>query len=87
MDEAELGGEAGRIDANTKAPDTLKKIKDIYGRDRKGYIKTFVRVVYAERFLYNEAFLKSGEIHKEQYQISGPISKGVQLSLRENLKI
>lgn len=68
VDEAELEGEAGRIDANTKAPDTLKKIKDIYGRDRKGYIKTFVRVVYAERFLYNEAFLKSGEIHKEQYQ-------------------
>ena len=63
-----MRGEAGRIDANTKAPDTLKKIKDIYGRDRKGYIKTFVRVVYAERFLYNEAFLKSGEIHKEQYQ-------------------
>lgn len=68
VDDAVLEGEAKRIDDSTKAPDTLKKIKAVYGRDRKGYIKTFVRVVYAERFLYNEAFLKSSEIHKEQYQ-------------------
>ncbi|MEE8424160.1 MAG: hypothetical protein V3S49_06435, partial [Thermodesulfobacteriota bacterium] len=67
VDEAVLEQEAERIDKNTKAPDVLRKIKDVYGSDRAGYMKTFVTVVYAERVLYNEVFLKSREIHKEQY--------------------
>lgn len=68
IEDAILDAEAKRIDENTKAPETLKKIKDIYGKNRKAYIKTFVRVVYAERVLYNEVFLRSKEIHREEHQ-------------------
>ena len=75
VDDAALEVEAKRIADNTKAPDTLKKIMAVYGGNRKGYIKTFVRVVYAERFLYNEVFLKSREIHKEQYQKADELLK------------
>ncbi|MBI5182167.1 MAG: hypothetical protein HZA06_04550 [Nitrospirae bacterium] len=78
IDEEVLEKETKRIDENTKAPETLKNIKDVYGRNRKGYIKTFVRIVYAERALYNEVFLKSKEIHKEQYfKAEGFIKKAI----------
>lgn len=65
-DDIVLEGEAKRIDGNTKAPSVLKKIKDVYGRDNAGYLRTFAQVVYGERVLYNEIFLKSEEINKEQ---------------------
>lgn len=68
IDDAILAAEAKRIDENTKAPETLKKIKDIYDSNRAAYLKTFIRIVYAERYLYNEVFLKSKEIHKEEHQ-------------------
>jgi len=68
VDETVLEQEAVRIDKNTKAPDVLRKIKHVYGSDRAGYMKTFVTVVYSERVLYNEVFLKSREIHKEQFR-------------------
>ena len=63
---AAVEAEARRIDANTKAPEILKKIKDVYGSDRSGYLNTFVRVVYAERFLYNQVFLKDPAVHSAQ---------------------
>ena len=75
VDNAILEAEAKRIDENTKAPEILKKIKDIYGSNRDAYIKTFVRIVYAERALYNEVFLKSKEIHKNEYQNAENIIK------------
>ncbi|HEX8947659.1 MAG TPA: hypothetical protein VF790_01785 [Dissulfurispiraceae bacterium] len=59
VDAAVLEEEARRIDTHTRAPDLLGKIKNIYGNDRASYLNTFVRVVYAERVLYNEVFLKS----------------------------
>jgi hypothetical protein len=68
LDAAAWEQEAKRIDENTRAPDTLKKIKDIYGLDRDEYIKTFIRPVYAERYLYNEVFLKNPEIQKNQLE-------------------
>ena len=68
VDDAVLEAEAKRIDDNTKAPDVLKKIKDVYGMDHKEYINTFVRVVYGERYLYNEVFLKVKDIHKAQLE-------------------
>jgi hypothetical protein len=64
-DNAALDREAARIDGSTKAPEVLAKIKAVYGEDRKGYMDTFVRVVYGERVLYNDVFLKSAAIHKE----------------------
>ncbi len=89
VDDAVLEAEAKRIDENTKAPETLKKIKDIYGRNRDAYIKTFVRVVYAERFLYNEVFLKSKEIHINEYNKAENLIKDAiksKRSLREIAK-
>lgn len=68
VDDAEIEGEAKRIDASTKAPDMLAKIKAVYGNDRKAYLDTFVRLVYAERVLYGEVFLKSREIQKEKHR-------------------
>jgi hypothetical protein len=68
VDEAVLEKEAERINKNTKAPETLKKIKDSYSSNKAAYIKTFIRVVYAERALYNEVFLKSKEIHEKEHQ-------------------
>lgn len=68
VDEGTIENESKRIDENTKTPDALKRIKDIYGKDRKGYLKTFVRIVYGERVLYNEIFLTSRDIHREQYE-------------------
>ena len=65
-DEAILKKEARRIDETTQAPEVLRKIKEVYGRDTRSYQDTFIRVVYAERVLYNDIFLKSEEIHKEQ---------------------
>jgi len=66
VDQATWEAEANRIDQNTKAPAVLEKIKNIYGRDRKNYLNSFIRVVYAERAVYNEVFLKSGDIHQQQ---------------------
>ena len=64
--EAAIEAEARRIDANTRAPQVLKNIKDVYGSDRRGYLNTYVRVVYAERVLYNEVFLKDRAINVAQ---------------------
>ncbi len=66
VDESTWEAESKRIDENTKAPDVLKKLKAVYSLDHAGYIKTFIRPVYGERYLYNEVFLKVPEIHKEQ---------------------
>jgi len=66
VDNNVIDSESKRIDNNTKAPEVLERIKKIYGRDKEGYYKTFVRIVYAERYLYNEVFLKSPAIHKAE---------------------
>ncbi len=56
------GGDDAGFRTNTggryRAPEVLKRIKDIYGGDRRGYLETYVRVVYAELILFNEVFLK-----------------------------
>jgi tetratricopeptide (TPR) repeat protein len=68
VDENALQEEAKRIDRNTQAPEMLEKICKIYGRDQEAYLRTFVRLVYSERILYHEIFLKSRSIHQRQYQ-------------------
>ncbi len=63
IDRNVLEAEAKRIDRSTKAPETLAKIKNVYGADRDAYLETFVACVYAERTIYGEVFLKSPAIH------------------------
>jgi len=66
VDQTTWEAEAKRIDQNTKAPAVLEKVKNVYGRDRKNYLNSFIRVVYADRVVYNEVFLRSGAIHQQQ---------------------
>jgi len=66
VDRDVLEQEARRIDENTKAAAVLEKVKSVFATNRKAYLNTFVRVVYAERFLYHEVFLKTKEIHQEE---------------------
>jgi len=80
VDNEILEAEAKRIDENTNAPETLKKIKNVYGSNRRAYIKTFIRIIYAERALYNEVFLRSKDIHKEQYLDAERLNKKTILS-------
>ena len=67
VDRDVLEQEARRIDENTKAAAVLEKVKSVFATNRKAYLNTFVRVVYAERFLYNEVFLKTKRIHQQEY--------------------
>ena len=66
--DAELEKEALRIEENTRDPERLKKIREIFGNDRRAYRDVYVRGIYAERVLFNEVFLKSRDIHQEQYR-------------------
>ncbi len=75
VDDAVLEAEAKRINEHTQAPDVLQRVKDVFGRNRNAYMKTFMRIVYAERVLYNEVFLQSKEIHKEQYSTAEKLLK------------
>jgi len=88
-DNAALEREAARIDGSTKAPEVLAKIKAVYGEDRRGYMDTFVRVVYGERGLYNEVFLKSAAIHQETRRLAAEFlaeAKGAPSSFAEIAK-
>lgn len=82
-----IDSESRRIDANTKAPDVLNAIKKVYGRNKEAYNKSFVRIVYAERFLYNEIFLKSPIIHKEMREKADEFLKRVIKKPRQFPKI
>lgn len=55
-----------RIDVDTKDPDKLKKIKEIFGSNKREYFKVFIMPVYGERVLYNDIFLKSSSVHKNE---------------------
>jgi hypothetical protein len=67
-DPSTLEAEAKRIERDTKAPEALKRIQAVYARDPKAYLLTFVRVVYAERVLYQEVFPRSPDIQGERHQ-------------------
>ncbi len=67
-DPSTLEAEAKRIEKDTKAPEALKRIQAVYVGDPKAYLLTFVRVVYAERVLYQEVFPHSPEIQGERHQ-------------------
>lgn len=60
-----LDEEESRIDSNTKAPETLKKIKDIFAKDRESYRKVFILPTYAERVIYFEHFMKSASAQEK----------------------
>ena len=54
-----------RIDKNTAAPDSLAKIKGVFGNDKESYLKDFVFPTLAERTIFYDFFSKDPSIHKE----------------------
>ena len=78
VDRDVLEQEAKRIDENTQAAAVLEKVKSVFATNRKAYLNTFVRVVYAERVLYNEVFLNTKRIHhKEWKKVNSFLQKAV----------
>jgi hypothetical protein len=93
-DAAKIEAEAQRINTNTKAPETLRKIKDVFGENRQAYLNVFVKPAYAERVLYFEIFLKDAEIQREprnqaekfrQEALAAPAAFG-QIAVKHNVK-
>jgi hypothetical protein len=54
-----LRAEDMRINKNTKAPEVLKKIRDLFKGDDEAYQKVFILPTYAERTIYYDFFAKN----------------------------
>jgi len=54
-----LRAEDMRINKNTKAPEVLKKIRDLFKGDDEAYQKVFILPTYAERTIYYDFFTKN----------------------------
>lgn len=55
--------EEARIDKQTLVPETLSKIKGIFGPDIKSYRRVFILPTYADRVIYFEFFLRDPKVH------------------------
>lgn len=62
IDETTLAKESARIDKDTQAPETLAKIKAVFGGDKKAYERVFVLPTYADRTIYFGFFLGNDRI-------------------------
>jgi hypothetical protein len=49
--------EKNRIDKNTKDPEQLKRVKNIFGGDTKAYLKDFVKPALVDHAIYYDFFL------------------------------
>jgi hypothetical protein len=56
--DAALKAEAARMDRETAVPESLNRIKNIFGTDINGYYRVFVQPILTERVIYYEYFLK-----------------------------
>lgn len=56
-----------RINKNTRNPDQLKKIKNLFGDDHKAYLNNFVRPTLITRTVYNDLYLKDDSTLEETY--------------------
>jgi hypothetical protein len=63
LDDEILKKEEERINQNTRAPETLERIKQIFGDDVESYRKVFILPTYADRVIYFEYFMNNPEIH------------------------
>lgn len=55
--------EARRMDENSKNPQQLQKIKDIFGKKTKAYAKVFVLPTLVNRMIYSDFFLNDESVH------------------------
>ncbi len=58
-----LAKEEARIDKQTLVPETLSKIKGIFGPDNRSYRRVFILPTYADRVIYFEFFLRDPKVH------------------------
>lgn len=63
--EAKLRSEDMRINKNTKSPETLEKIKKVFGGDEDAYLKVFIMKTYVERTIYSDFFNRSPSTQAE----------------------
>lgn len=68
LDRSIMESEALRIDQNSKDKSRLDRIKQVYDDDRDAYLRTFVAIVYGERYLYNEVFSRSSNTHSAEFE-------------------
>lgn len=64
MDER-LKSEAERIDQKTKNPAMLKKIKEIFGKDKEAYQRVFVAPAAIDEVIYYNFFTQQMSLHDE----------------------
>mgnify|MGYP000936766789 CR=1 FL=1 len=80
--EKDLEDKSGWVDTNTKAPDILKCVKEVFGNDRKNYLALYISPTVVNPTLYNN-FYFSPEIHKEELneikEIKAKIDSGQRL--------
>lgn len=70
ISENDLKNEEQRIDKNTRDPDSLKKIKDIFGNDHESYLRDFVQPNLVDNKIYYGLFLNDEKIHSESLNLA-----------------
>ena len=65
VDEAQLQKEEERIEQNTKDPEQLQKVKDIFGKDHEAYQKIFILPNIVDHIIYYDLFLNDESIQQE----------------------
>lgn len=63
--DAQIDQEEKRIEQNTKRPQQLKQIKDIFGADHEAYRRVFVLPTLVDRYIYFDFFTNNEKIHSE----------------------
>lgn len=60
-----IEAEETRIDRDSKKPEELQKIKNIFGPDKDSYLRVFVLPTLVDRVIYYEFFLNDEEVQSE----------------------
>jgi hypothetical protein len=63
IDESTLNAEIERIDKTTQAPETLERIKKVFGDNKAAYKKVFILPTFADRTIYFDFFRDNKDIH------------------------
>jgi hypothetical protein len=65
IQEAQIEQEEARINASTKNPEQLEKIKQIFGKDVEAYRKDFVLPALVDHMIYYDFFLTNEKVQAE----------------------
>lgn len=76
--EAILRAEDMRINQNTKAPEVLKKIRDLFKGNDELYQKVFVLPTYAERTIYYDFFNKNAKVQEPSLKVTREVLQKIE---------